>query len=103
MRKEEVMKRVREECATKCDMLLKNAEICSKFCRFVDHIERAHGDKLAEELEKIPKFEVLEWAMDDVVRLRIKQGLEDEHRVGDLFFEFVTKWLRYASTQKDEL
>lgn len=67
LNKDEVMQRVRQECATKCDMLLKNDDICNKFCRFVDHIEQAHGEKLVQELEKIPRFDVLVRASDYVI------------------------------------
>ena len=33
-------------CKSKCQIVLKDDQICQEFCRFVNHIAEAHGEQL---------------------------------------------------------
>jgi len=90
-------------CKDYCMVQLKEAEICDKFCEFVEHIVENHGEKLLQQLEGTQqRSEPLKWAMEDIVRLRVSHHIEDNHQIGNWFFESVTKWGAYL-LEKDEL
>jgi hypothetical protein len=73
-------------------VLIKDESFCKEFCRFTQHIMLQHGEKLIELHKEGLTNEPLEWAMDDVVRYRARNHIEDDHLVGEMFFESVYKY-----------
>ena len=61
-----------------------------------------HGEKLIQLHKEGLSNNPLDWGMDDVVRYRARNHIEDDHYVGEMFFESVYKYNLFEK-RKNEL
>ena len=121
-----VMAKLEQFCQDKCQRRLAPAPgdpACTHFCGFVTHIRIAHeaalyslfrdGQRNIQPLVRSNCFLFCIlltfcfgqlWAMNDVIQEKLQAKLDDEddHTVGELFFEKAKGWYAYLH-QRDEL
>jgi hypothetical protein len=92
-------------CLERAEPQFKDREVAENFCEFVPHVARQHGADLAEIAVIREKFtlEVIQNAMDDLVRWRKQVYEEDVHVLGLKYMGLVRKWALYEENQRDEL
>jgi len=91
-------------CHSFCMNHLKDEDMCLTFCRFVQHIEENHGDEILEIYNKELDSAAVMFAMEDVVRFRRQNNVEDDHLIADTFLSSFKKQIELNKLyNKDEL
>lgn len=93
MTAEDMMKYLRDLAGSLCDSKLKAKSACEIFNKFLDHVEKDHKPRVYELFKKSDyQFNLLAYALQDVMLDKLKTREEDNHKVALQFEKRVEYW-----------